>query len=143
MAQAMSQLFLDIDGVLNHSVVYTQFDYPRLFPEHCALLNHIIATTGCSLVLQSNWKHLLLLGTISQYLRTAGITAPLIGATPYIGKRGSEVRAYRGESREPYVILDDLADYFPDQPLVLTQNEAGLTTELAEIAIDILTRGKS
>ena len=135
------RLFLDIDGVLNYSVGYRVFDYPRLFPEQCKYLQGICEVTGCEIVLCTNWRYVKGVEVIAEHLRKAGITAPVIGGTPLCQTRGEGVRQYRAGSSEPYVILDDFPDYYADQPLVLTYNEIGLTPELGARAIDIL-RGK-
>lgn len=129
------RLFLDIDGVLNHNVSYTVFDYPRLFAAQCQLLEEICLLTHCEIVLCTNWRCILDVKVIERHLRQAGITAPVIGGTPVCNTRGEGVRQY---GHGPYVILDDLADYAPDQMLILTDTNTGLTENEAQVAIQIL-----
>lgn len=132
------RLFLDIDGVLNHSVRYDKFDYPRLFPEHCQLLQGILEATACEIVLCTNWRAILGLEAVADHLWKAGITG-VVGGTPLCSTRGEGVRQYQANDTGPYVILDDLPEYFAYQPLVQTHNDIGLTAELAQRAIEILT----
>lgn len=130
------RLFLDIDGVLNHGVSYTVFDYPRLFAPQCRLLEEIGRATDCEIVLCTNWRYIVGVDFIERHLRQAGITVPVIGGTPVCNTRGEGVRQFGHPS--PYVILDDLADYADDQPLILTNTNTGLTENEAQVAIHIL-----
>lgn len=132
------RLFLDIDGVLNHGVSYTVFDYPRLFTPQCRLLEDICQATGAEIVLCTNWRYIVGVDFVERHLRQAGITAPVIGGTPVCATRGEGVRRYGHPG--PYVILDDLADYAGDQLFILTDTKVGLTPEEAQLAIEILRR---
>lgn len=134
-------VFLDIDGVLNHSVIYTRWDYPRLFPEPCQHLQWLCTQTDAQIVLCTNWRCLVGVPVVAEYLRKAGITAPVIGGTPLCQTRGEGVRQYM-TSPAPHVILDDFPDYYAHQPLVLTDNEIGLTRKQAERAIEILSKSQ-
>jgi hypothetical protein len=129
---------LDLDGVLNHGVSYTVFDYPRLFPTQCQILEGLCQASGCEIVLVTNWRYIVGVDFVERHLRQAGITAPVIGGTPLCGTRGEGVRRYGHPG--PYVILDDLADYAGDQLFILTDTNTGLTAEEAQLAIDILRR---
>jgi hypothetical protein len=129
------RVFLDIDGVLNHSVTYTVFDYPRLFKRQCLLLDEIYKATDCEIVLVTNWGYIIGVAATAQHLAYAGIGAPVIGKTALCGSRGAGVREY---PHEAYVILDDLPDYYADQVLLQTDPNVGLTPELVQLAIRIL-----
>lgn len=129
------RLFLDIDGVLNHNMSYIVFDYPRLFAPQCQLLEEICQATACEIVLVTNWRHIVSVEVIERHLRQAGITAPVIGGTPICNTRGDGVWQF---GHQAYVILDDLADYAPDQHLILTDPHTGLKPEEAQVAIQIL-----
>jgi len=131
------RLFLDLDGVLNHSVNYITFDYPRLFAPQCQLLEDICQATDCEIVLCTNWRYIIGVDVVERHLRQAGITAPVIGGTPICNTRGEGVRQF---GHQTCVILDDLPDYYPCQPLLLTDTNTGLTPEIAQFAIDTLRR---
>ena len=131
------RLFLDLDGVLNHNVGYTVFDYPRLFAPQCQLLEHLCQITDCEIVLVTNWRYIKGVNFVEHHLRQAGITAPVIGGTPLCNTRGEGVRQFGHPT--PYVILDDLADYTSDQYFIQTDAHTGLTTEDAHIAIQMLS----
>lgn len=159
----MKYLFLDIDGVLNTPASQARCgQYIGIDCEKVLLLKHIIEETGAKIVLHSTWKehwekeharkHLQddLANYLDRKLWAAGLCAA--DKTPdradgrYLS-RGEGIAEYlNARSWESFVILDDLqfdydscglTDYF-----VKTDEDTGLTAELAEKAIKILMREK-
>lgn len=136
----MKLVFLDIDGVLNHGVRYERFDFPRLFPEHCARFQQLCLRADAEIIVVSNWKGIIPAELLVEHLRAAGITASVRGATPFRATRGEEVKLWREMNlhQEPYVILDDRTDYMASQPLVRTEDAVGLLDEHVERALQLL-----
>lgn len=110
-------LFLDIDGVLNHS------DWRRppkrrgddsiaeslrrkVDPACVDRLNLILMATQCDVVLSSTWRHYAPTHEICAGLRRLGMRGSLIGRTPLSSERDLDVfRRYRGrppQFLEPY-----------------------------------------
>jgi hypothetical protein len=138
-------IFLDIDGVLNCNQRYAVYNYPRIFPEHVELFERIVkACPEVKIVLVTNWKGIIGKDATAQYLAKAGITAPVVDATPFGPTRGDEVHNWlvaHDALTTPYVILDDRTDYAEDQPWVRTSDAIGLTAEQVETAIQLLKGG--
>jgi len=135
-----SILFLDIDGVLN-SIAYAIREQPRglwgIDRQAIPLLQQIIDRSGCVVVLMSTWRNLYPLSEMARRLHEHGMReeVPLIGATPNFGMgdgrglRGYEVEHWLSHLTQipPYVCLDDDSDFLPEQPLVQTDIQVGLT----------------
>lgn len=140
-------IFLDIDGVLNHNQQYPVYNYPRIFPEHVAEFEKIAkACPGVKIVLVTNWKGIIGKDETARYLAKAGVTPPVIDATPFGPTRGDEVFNWlvaHDALKTPYVILDDRTDYREDQPWIRTADAVGLTAGQAEAAVRLLTGGKA
>lgn len=133
-------LFLDIDGVLNNRAwlarrptheLDSELDEIKcnLDPAPIARLNRVVRDTGCLLVLSSSWRCLNPLPMISQALRETGLETDLIGATPELGVRGVEIRAWLDASRlaADFLIVDDEDELGAlSAHLVRTSYETGL-----------------
>jgi len=69
-------------------------------------------------------------------------SAPIIGATPALvrASRGEEVAAWRSQNSSScaYVCIDDEQDFLPEQPLVQTRSDFGLTDEDVIRAIELM-----
>lgn len=159
----MKIVFLDIDGVCNHSRLYAE-----LVPLHgttkpsdwidrecVARVNRICELTGAVILLSSSWRNYVPTpaypGPIP-VLRECGLTADVIGGTPAIedmntivernGTRWTEVRAWLDEHPEvtQWVALDD-CDWrgFPVDHFVRTDMAVGLQDADVERAVNILT----
>lgn len=164
----MKIIFLDIDGVLNNAtranwlhenvrkgsgfglpwelddgnitVETTGWD-----PANVEALWHIIDETDAQIVISSTWR----LGRRSVWFREIskkafGRAFPVIDLTPVINEigsiRGDEVNRWLEGAPvvERWVCLDDDGDFHPENNLVQTDMEIGLTMEDAQQAIKIL-----
>ena len=152
-------LFLDVDGVLN------SHDYIRrggslsctrdgIDPEAVKHLQRIVDETECSLILSSTWRLIHPLADMRGRLIAKGMRhpCPLRGKTPDLSeqqtkgaiqigvRRGEEVKHWidRNRFEGRYVCLDDDSDFLPDQPLVKTNFNEGLTAAHADQCIAIL-----
>jgi hypothetical protein len=159
-------LFLDIDGVLNSTRFMksniaaiqaadteTAHALAWLDPVCVALLNRIVAETGCKVILSSSWRNIYRLKALSFYLGLRGGTFTLFGRTPYgvdtenggtCWDRGAEIRYWLEANAEHpcvFAILDDdrfdIVDYFPAQ-FVNTCGLTGITEADAIKVISIL-----
>ena len=160
----MKYLFLDVDGVLNTPSSRSRCagHYIGIDNAKVLLLKHIIEKTGAEIVLHSTWKEFWekekhrkwmqdeFAIYLDKKLRAAGLV--VVDKTPdYADRqrlsRGEGIAEYlNARNWESFVILDDLqfdydscglTDYF-----VKTDEDTGLTAELAEKAIKILMREK-
>jgi len=151
----MRVVFLDIDGVLNHSAHYTSLA-PRLghttpvdwIDRTCvARLDALCERTGAAVVVSSSWRiYLRDKGGAAPVLAAAGLRAPVIGETPdhttetdretVIAGRWGEIRAWLDAHPEVtgYVVLDDCEVTAPTARFVRTSIAVGLTDEDCERA---------
>lgn len=124
-------------------------------PDMVSRLRRVIETTGAHIVISSSWRGYGA-GAVRKWramFRCYGWrNAPVIGETPdlsaarpsgvYVAvKRGEEVAAWikaHPHVVDRFVCLDDGDDFLPDQPLVLTHMETGLTEEAARKCAELL-----
>ena len=154
-------IFLDIDGVLNSIHWWvgrqdlvrsylpprrasTAWREKRLDPACVGRLQHLVEQTGASIVLSTSWRFRMSIPEFRKLMALHGFeAAPVIGATPAIVRsiRGEEVAAWRIEHQSvcPYVCLDDDGDFLPDQPLVQTHPEVGLSDDDVKRCVLLLT----
>jgi hypothetical protein len=116
-------LFLDIDGVLNR---LTGGRWPMAMDaRNVALLDAVVAETGCLVVISSTWRTLHELPTLVAMLVAAGFTHPeaVIGITPELShleegplwrpvERGEEIAQWRRDNAHggPFCVWDDTPD---------------------------------
>lgn len=152
-------LFLDVDGVLNsHDYIdrggSLNCRTDGIDVEAVKHLQRIVDETNCSLVLSSTWRIIHSLADMRGRLKKAGMRSPipLRDKTPVLDSvwkgsrlliariRGDEVRKWIEDSgfTGAYVCLDDDADFHPDQPLVKTTFQHGLTASHADQCIKLL-----
>lgn len=137
-------IFLDIDGVLNHSECRESlWGYD---PVCIAQLNRITDITDAKLVLTSTWRLTRKPELIKERL---GITGSFVGITSFIldntrshVKRGVEIKAWLVKHQEQYpnpifLILDDDSDMCDLMSNLVQTDEAkgGLTQEIADEVI--------
>ncbi|OJJ15443.1 hypothetical protein BKI52_39195 [marine bacterium AO1-C] len=136
----MKVIFLDIDGVLNHTLWFQSEERKLVLednsrakwfdPKAVALLNELTDTTEAKIVISSSWREGYPLEELTEILRLQGVTGEIIDQTPsltfkqitpapYIVPRGCEIQAWLEQHREQladrlanakYVILDDQSD---------------------------------
>lgn len=125
----MKVCFLDCDGVMN-GIKHWPSHASRQWidPTTVVRLNAITNKTGAVLVITSTWRRF---WNVEKILRDAGVTAAVIGDTPFLpsSPRGCEIIEWLSQHHdvEKYVILDDDSDMGDvADALVQTQWEEGL-----------------
>ena len=112
-------------------------------------LKTLMDKTGAKIVISSTWRFSHDIATFKYMFQLYGLKPKIIGLTPDhsrlgirddIGRtRGDEVNAYlSNHDVDKYVILDDDSDFFPDQNLVRTDHQVGLTNDDVKKAIGFL-----
>ena len=167
----MKVIFLDIDGVLNniqhcnyiHENIAPGHGFGQSWEldrgnfndvtlgwdsRNVSALKYILYETNAKIVISSTWRK----GRTTKFFRNCfsvyNLNPDIIGFTPEIfkigTKRGDEVNAWlKRHERDVtnWVCLDDDGDFYPENNLIQTDLEVGLTWADAERAIDIL-KGK-
>lgn len=150
-------IFLDIDGVL---CVYpgSHYNY-RVNPNNnvsafaCANLKGILDATDARLVVSSSWRLFPeFLSDLIKQLGTHGIKRNLVvgvtedlsqtpGIKDHCHLRWTEINDYiKKHKLTNYVILDDFSlEQYTDKRFVKTHMHTGLTEELRDLAIAVLT----
>lgn len=137
-------IFLDMDGVLvtlrrfhaQKAKGLPSFGANGIDPECVANLNALVAASEAKIVVSSTWRLNRTRASFSDIFEAVGVTAALHpdwrtvrldGYHKY--HRGDEVLEWLSGHPEAtaYVALDDDNDFHPDQNLVLTEFESGLT----------------
>lgn len=158
----MKLLFLDIDGVLNwESYVAKDWLEPIedewygahvIDPECVAVLNEVVAATGCRLVLSSTWRvRYKVFGEVNAILKSRGLATNLWRRTdaPFQlepggrwSKRGDEIMRFVGTRPTfdglTWAVLDDEPMDLVGDHLVLTDSAFGLQPEHVGALVDIL-----
>lgn len=152
----MKVLFLDIDGVCNsrrwfRTMAKRDPNFKRwheVDPELVKLVRQIIKETNCRVVLSSTWR---LYPEARNVVRQKvcyfiDVTKDLqAGAKRGVVDRGYEVQEWldRHDTVTQYAILDDDADFMPEQWLFKTTFDQGLTPDIAEAVIHHLNAADS
>lgn len=132
MSTPVRVVFLDIDGVVATSSSYKKARFVQgpwggpaidpsslLSPRLVANVQRLCDVSGAVVVISSSWRTMHSLEHISAWLRSAGLTAPVIGATPDLGPgatRGDEIKAWMDAHAvrpKDVVILEDDEDVGP------------------------------
>ena len=160
-AAKMKILFLDIDGVLNSSdyrvhryigrTAEVTWDQAQIDPVAILILNRIIETTGCFIVICSAWRTLHSRIELQEILTARGFRGKILGVTPDLPDktRGDEIQAWLDnfiklrKQVKKFAILDDLDEGHVSMGhltsyLVQTSFENGLTNYEAERVIKLL-----
>lgn len=142
----MKVIFLDIDGVLVNEAYAKQH---KADPYCVDALNVITNVTDAKIVISSSWKHYYSEAKLTLMLKQWGVTGDIIGITPSVENRprAYEVGAWLagyiedvGVPVESFVVIDDDLDACPSSACcVIARFEYGLTMELADRAIEILS----
>ena len=139
----MKVLFLDIDDVVCLHKDKDWDNEEEIFDAACCRkLQEIVSATGCKLVLSSPWRLFPeSIRSMFRQLKPFGITREnFLGRTPLRGERGDEIMAYlkKRPQIETFVALDDERFYsraFPQDRLILTKPESGITESVKEACI--------
>lgn len=138
----MKVIFLDVDGVLNTPKLIKRFGYDHVDPVLTALLARIVRETGARIVLSSTWR----IDEKDRKLVEAALAQhglELFGSTPVHKKeypdwvrRCEEISAWlQGNQVSKFAILDDLDDAGIEGSFFQTDEDLGLTVEIAERVI--------
>ena len=158
-------VFLDIDGVVNHHILYdarrhraegartdAQEHAAWIDPACVARVQALCDRTGAAVVVSSSWREIVGLPATVAALRHHGFTTDVLGGTPTeaaVGarivlalSRWQEIRAWLDEHPEVdrFVVLDDAADSTPAEVYVKTDIAVGIADADVERAVSILTR---
>ena len=145
----MRVLFLDVDGVLNRTG-YKPGSSAGLRswiePELGRRLSDVIAASGASVVLSSDWRRGRALTLLREELGAAGVVGTLIDVTPVLGEaRWREIQAWMTANLvepESVVIVDDGYDMGPLGPrFVRTSPLNGLDEEAARAIVRLFDHG--
>ena len=139
----MKVLFLDIDGVVCLHKDKDWDNEEEIFDAACCRkLQEIVSATGCKLVLSSSWRLFPeSIRSMFRQFKPFGITREnFLGRTPLRGERGDEIMAYlkKRPQIETFVAVDDERFYsraFPQDRLILTKPESGITESVKEACI--------
>lgn len=143
-------IFLDMDGVISTRRAYlAQSGRPLpdrwIDGEAMSHLNTLCSYVGGVVVISSTWRLNSGRREFLSMLRRNGFAGQMHRrwrTCELSGIRGDEIAEWLvGEPACPYVILDDDSDFHPEQPLVKTDFEVGLTAAHVEAAISVLRRG--
>lgn len=145
-------IFLDVDGVINTPRTWGKRRENGMQPELVAKVERICWETGAAVVISSTWRKSYEFSELVGFLRVNGLTAKVLGVTPFIVIRGvhqprqDEILAWRQENGHvgPYAILDDdtACDNAWDKVLehwIDVDPETGLTDDNVATAIEMLS----
>lgn len=133
----MKIIFLDIDGVMNNIMTWPKNAGRQwIDPKAVKRLNKITQTTGSVIVISSTWRRF---WDVELILKKAGVTAEIIGTTPFLAseERGSEIGRWLSRNgAEKFVILDDDTDMgYLSPALIKTEWDEGLQDRHVKKAI--------
>lgn len=152
-------IFLDMDGVISTRRAYllrAGISLPDRWIDSAAManLNALCSRSRSLIVISSTWRlnsgrraFLAMMrrndftGTIHSDWRTKSLVSSIPGSSLVAATmRGDEIREWLSRHSETrrHVILDDDNDFYPDQPLVKTAFEDGLTEWHVARGLDLL-----
>lgn len=140
-------IFLDIDGVM------TSLKSRYCFSVDCFnALAKILTNTGADIVISSSWRHENVEKTVKSLTNASKriingnpfpFSEKIIGVTPRIGLRGTEIACYLSSHPcDKYVILDDDTDMLDCQKEAFFEinPDNGLTEDDADKIIEFLNK---
>ena len=149
----MNIIFLDVDGVLNCQLFYTEqqkregetFVKQNFCPMRVGWLNALCKEMDIKVVVSSTWRMGKTIEELKEIFEEVGATFEIIGMTPMLrdlhSVRGNEIQAWIKDNNEllecqyydfhTYAIIDDDSDMLYQQRnnLFLTDSYAGLTPD--------------
>ncbi len=147
----MKIIFLDVDGVLNTPKLIGRFGFDFIDDILVALVARIVRETGAEIVLSSTWRiEEKNRNLVVQALARRGLE--IFDCTPIIERSGGwvegnwvrrheEIGAWISENRvERFAIIDDMEDARIEGSFFQTDEDVGLTVEIAERVIEHLER---
>lgn len=145
-------LFLDIDGVMNTTRTINRHRTNEVFSaEAVKSLLRIVCATNCRIVISSSWRsdRMDRIGTLLAEHGLAVAAVRIIGATPILDPtdlptREDEIECWLKQNKYSghFAIIDDEPILGPLRPWAVQTSEAtGLTSALANQAIELLTNG--
>ncbi|HHT7008822.1 TPA: HAD domain-containing protein [Bacillus cereus] len=147
----MNLIFLDVDGVLNHSNYFVRSKQHMLqafCPKALANLKDILEKCDVKIVVSSTWRKLgsvkiLKKNIFSHY----GLQKYIVGRTPELRgePRGAEIQAFMNEFKRPidrFIIIDDGDDmlHLSDRLILTSPYEDGLNEIKRDEAIQLLNK---
>ena len=132
----MKVLFLDIDGVVNCESTRVHFmGFIGIDPRRAAYVRHIVAATGCEIVLSSTWRY-----HEQDREEVRRKICDFLDVTPSVAwSRGGQIAAWLADHPEVtrYAILDDDTDILPSQQTNWFQTfwKTGLTQQVVDSVI--------
>jgi len=149
-------IFLDFDGVLNTEQYQAELriadcpttdEYGPLFdPEAAAWLGEIIEKTKAKIVVTSSWRYIHDKDALSEMWKKRGLPGKIYCSLPTEcteNHRGKEIKEFIAqETNTPYVILDDLDEFLPEQKeaFIAVNPVSGISQNDVNKAIEILNR---
>ena len=106
----MNIIFLNTDGVLNDESYDKVYDDSSTLPQCINNVNGIIKVTKDKIVITSDWRRILGLDELNEFLTSRGlIEGSVIGVTEDLGDREADIKDWlmrNAESISAFVILD-------------------------------------
>lgn len=139
----MKVIFLDVDGVLNNSILLYHYGSDFIDEEMTALFAQVVKSTGAKVVLSSSWR----LEEVSKKMVEGALAVygvKIMDSTPswLIRRRDKEISAWLDSNPRvtKYAILDDNPDagIGMEENFFKTDPETGLDGFTAEAMIDHL-----
>ncbi|HDR7922188.1 TPA: hypothetical protein QCY49_000124 [Bacillus paranthracis] len=145
----MNLIFLDIDGVMNHSNYFVRSKQHMLqafCPKALANLKEILEKCDAKIVVSSTWRKLGSVKTLKKAIFSHyGLQKYIIGRTPELRgePRGAEIQAFMNGFKRPidrFIIIDDGDDmlHLSDRLILTSPYEDGLDEIKREEAIQLL-----
>lgn len=147
-------LFLDFDGVLNSnewiwSHPERDDEFIHIDPSRVEIINKIVDTIDCDVVISSAWRIIHTLGSLRRGLmsKNATFARRVIDKTDSVGSvRGFQIQRWLDENASDghkFVILDDSTDMAHLMPfLVRTNPDTGITEEDIQRVLDVIDKQK-
>lgn len=134
-------IFLDVDGVLNHELYYTEKDqqqradeigYPQseFDPKTIELINSVVKQTGAKVVISSCWRNNRTVEEINELFKSVGLNEDIAGKTPNLAvydlatKQRTNISTPRGCEIAEYIHIN--YGYFNDVKYVILDDDSDM-----------------
>ncbi|MCU5279466.1 HAD domain-containing protein [Bacillus cereus] len=150
----MNLIFLDIDGVMNHSNYFVRSKQHMLqafCPKALINLKEILEKCNAKIVVTSTWRKLGSANTLKKSIFSHyGLQKYVIGRTPILinEPRGAEIQAFIDNFNKPidrFIIIDDDDDmlHLSDRLVLTSPYKDGLNERKRDEAIQLLNQDTS